>query len=547
MVSIRNKILAFAVIATLVPSLGLGYLSFKQSSELISDNVTRELRLLVSHADHELDMFVQDRINAVRLISSSGLVTDGLTVVSSSAGASKSDTHPLQHLKQYLDSVQVKLDAILELSVVNASGQIMVSSANTPAAVVLPADWSERMLAGEYLNVVPPHWDASRSTATFSIAVPVYSSEEMLVGLVVAVIDLGSVQSRLKSVTHSPLGEVILLDATGRVLLLGSHTAKAKNSGLSRAVLEGLRTRPGEIQEFAGFTHDKVVGLSEMSGLHESMVVVERNYEDVYGTWAQLRNLFLTLVGALVLIVGIIAWRIGRSIVLPLNRLVQAAGQIADGDLEVRLGVTHQQDELGRLTGVFNQMTERLRRNQAEILFANQAMQQQNRLLETLSVTDGLTGLYNRSKLDAILSDQLARFKRNHRPFVLLMMDIDHFKTQINDHHGHVVGDEVLTAVAGVLAQSIRNVDSAARYGGDEFIIILTDTAIEDAMKTAERIRSQVENLHHSANRQTVRVTLSIGIIESRPGDMLITDVLARADKALYEAKHAGRNRVLYS
>lgn len=546
MVSIRNKILTFAIIATLVPSLGLGYLSFKQSSDLIADNVTRELRLLASHADHELDMFVQDRINAVRLISSSSLVTDGLTAVGSVLGADKSDTHSLQHLSQYLGSVQAKLDAILELSVVNVSGQIMVSSAAAPAAVVLPDEWTERVLAGEYLIVVPPHWDEERATSTFSVAVPAYSNEEMLVGLVVAVIDLGSVQSRLKNITHSPLGEVILIDSVGRVLL-GSHAAaKTKHSALSGAVLEGLRMHPGEIQDFSGITHEKVVGLSEMSGLHDAMVVVERNYEDVYGTWAQLRNLFLALAGALVLIVGIIAWRIGRSIVLPLNRLVQAAGQIAEGNLEVRLDVTHQ-DELGRLTGVFNQMADRLRHNHAEILFANQAMQQQNQLLETLSVTDGLTGLYNRSKLDAILNDQLSRFKRNHRPFVLLMIDIDHFKTQINDYHGHVVGDEILSTVAGVLAQSIRNVDSAARYGGDEFIVILTDTTIDDAIKTAERIRLQVENLQHTANDQPVRVTLSIGIVESRPGDMVITDVLARADKALYDAKHAGRNRVLYS
>ena len=99
---------------------------------------------------------------------------------------------------------------------------------------------------------------------------------------------------------------------------------------------------------------------------------------------------------------------------------------------------------------VFNQMADRLRRSHAEIMAANEAMQQQNQMLETLSVTDSLTGLYNRSKLDAILTDELARFKRTQRQFSLLMMDIDHFKT-LNDTYGHVTGDEILAAVAQIL------------------------------------------------------------------------------------------------
>ena len=99
------------------------------------------------------------------------------------------------------------------------------------------------------------------------------------------------------------------------------------------------------------------------------------------------------------------------------------------------------------------------------------AMQKKNQLLETLSVTDSLTGLYNRNKLNMIISDQLARYERNKRPFAALMIDVDYFKT-LNDNLGHIAGDEVIAAIAKKISQSIRNVDFAARYGGDEFIII---------------------------------------------------------------------------
>lgn len=112
----------------------------------------------------------------------------------------------------------------------------------------------------------------------------------------------------------------------------------------------------------------------------------------------------------------------------------------------------------------------------------NQAMQQQNQLLQKLSITDGLTSLYNRAKLNTILIEQLARFKRNDRTFCLLMIDVDHFKT-INDKLGHITGDKILITVASALLKSIRTIDYAARYGGDEFMAILTETNSSAAIK----------------------------------------------------------------
>ena len=122
------------------------------------------------------------------------------------------------------------------------------------------------------------------------------------------------------------------------------------------------------------------------------------------------------------------------------------------------------------------------------------------------------------------------------------MLDIDHFKT-LNDTYGHIAGDEILAAVARILLQSIRSIDYAARYGGDEFIIILTETSAALGWKTAERVRSQVEALHPTVKGSLISLTVSIGIVESQPGDVTPTEIFARADHALYEAKRAGRNR----
>jgi diguanylate cyclase (GGDEF)-like protein len=336
---------------------------------------------------------------------------------------------------------------------------------------------------------------------------------------------------------------VLLLDADGKVLTSSYEDGKRLVS-LESSVFRQLKAHPGESLFFKGMAKREVIGLADTSSELPITILAERDRGEVYDAWVKWRNMFLALVSGLAIVVAAVAFQMGRSIVRPLQKLMAAADRIADGDLEIRLTATRN-DELGHLTRVFNEMAGRLRQNHAEIMAANQAMQQQNRVLETLSITDSLTGLYNRSKLDAILSDQLARFRRTQREFTLLMMDIDHFKT-LNDTYGHLTGDEVLAAVAQILSQSIRSIDYAARYGGDEFIIILVETSAAQALKTAERICNQVEGMVYNIDGSSIAVTVSIGIVQCQPEDETPIAVLARADMALYEAKRAGRNRAHY-
>jgi diguanylate cyclase (GGDEF)-like protein len=272
--------------------------------------------------------------------------------------------------------------------------------------------------------------------------------------------------------------------------------------------------------------------------------VAERDRAEVFAAWLKLLQLFVILVAALTLLVGIVAYWMGRSIVTPLNGLIAATDGIAHGDLSVELRGAPA-GELGQLTRVFNVMIERLRRSHAEVEAANKTLQEQNQLLEMLAVTDSLTGAYNRKKLDDILADQFARFRRTQRPFAVLMLDLDNFKL-INDTFGHAAGDSVLAHVAAILKASVRNVDFVTRYGGEEFVIVLVETAWDAALDIAERIRAEVEVPHIGVTNQLIAVTVSLGVTHSRDGDDPET-VLARADHALYKAKHAGRNQVKFA
>jgi diguanylate cyclase (GGDEF)-like protein len=541
--SIKSKIIFFSILATLIPSLGLGILSFKQNEVMISENVTRELRAMANHASRELDLWTKDQIYIARELSTSKILIEGLSLTAES----QRNKFLIQHkiLEHYLRSVHKKLETVLELSVINTEGEIIASNMESPAPAPLPENWPESASIQGNI-IIPPHWNTFYTTATFSISVPILSIDDFILGALVVTFDLRNIQPSLKDSEKSPPGDVLLLDKNGNIMLASNDVIPSIDNpnpvSLDLQALKKLQDNPGKFEIFEEeLHHQKVIGLAYASEIPTITIIASRNYESIYAAWTEQRNLFIGLISTILLIVTTIAFRMGHAIVIPLQKLIHATEKIVKGDLDVELTTT-QHNEMGQLTLMFNQMTDKLRQNQAEINAASTAMQLKNQLLETLSITDSLTGLYNRNKLNLIINDQLARYARNKRPFAVLMIDVDYFKT-LNDSLGHVVGDEILSTVANKIIHCIRSVDFASRYGGDEFILILTETTVEEAMKTAERIRTHVASIYCTAINETVNVTLSIGIIQSEPEDTSLTILLSRVDSALYEAKHAGRNQ----
>ncbi len=185
-------------------------------------------------------------------------------------------------------------------------------------------------------------------------------------------------------------------------------------------------------------------------------------------------------------------------------------------------------------------------RSEAELLHAQALLQRQNQKLETLSITDGLTGLFNRRYLDQVMETEWARAVRQGAVFSVLMTDADCFKAY-NDHYGHQAGDTCLAQIAQVLkAFSRRAGDVAARYGGEEFVLLLASTEPLAAQQTAESIRQAVQALclPHTRSPWGV-VTISVGVasVVAQP-HLSAEGVLKLADDALYAAKAAGRNVV---
>jgi diguanylate cyclase (GGDEF)-like protein/PAS domain S-box-containing protein len=174
----------------------------------------------------------------------------------------------------------------------------------------------------------------------------------------------------------------------------------------------------------------------------------------------------------------------------------------------------------------------------------NLQLREANRRLEQIAITDGMTGLYNHRHLMHILEMEVAPAVRYHRRMAFIMLDVDFFK-QVNDLYGHPCGDAVLKNIAQLLKRKARGTDIIARYGGDEFAVIMMEIDPRDALKVAEKIRRKIEMTPFHWEGSNFQISASIGVAAYHQGGACNWEELLRsADKALYRAKEAGRNRV---
>lgn len=169
---------------------------------------------------------------------------------------------------------------------------------------------------------------------------------------------------------------------------------------------------------------------------------------------------------------------------------------------------------------------------------AYQQLAAKNSKIKLMAETDKLTGLYNREKLDSKLAEMLSSVLNQEKEVTVIILDIDHFKL-VNDNFGHLVGDKVLTTFAERLRNKMRKGDLLARWGGEEFVVVLSNTDLEAGILQAERLRADIAN----QSIEGISLTISLGLTQNQAKDSAET-LLSRADQALYQAKKSGRNRV---
>jgi len=524
--SIKNRILALALLATLIPALTTAVLSYRQNRRSLTDRIDSELRRIVSQTAREIDLWVDQRSYEVRVFTGSFEVTENLArIPRGGAVASEAEAR----LTDYLNGVYARSRDYAGLLVTDVYSTPMASTGRAQVSLnALPSDWLARVQRGEAV-ISPPYTDARVGQVVATLAVPIEAGPLEFVGSLAATMTFASADSIMAG--FQPVGGGRVQLVTGNGTVIAASDAAGQGIAVPSQILDMLSDAGGTAVEYTGDGGAHMVGaMTELPGLDWS-VVAQVPADEAYAEVTRLRNSAFLLVSLILVVVGGIAYLLGVVIVRPLARLTEGAGAVAGGDLSVDLPKAGR-GEVGYLTDVFNEMVGRLRRSREEL-------DERNRELERLSVTDLLTGLHNRRYLLDAFDKEIRRADRHERPFCVLMMDVDRFK-QYNDTHGHLAGDEVLKGMGRVLRDAMRDLDVTARYGGEEFICLLPECDAPHAVLAAERVRSRLAQERFAGGP----ITISIGVAEFPTHGDTAGEVIGAADAALYEAKAAGRDQV---
>jgi len=527
--SIRRQVLVLGVAAAVVPALVILVVASRQGGGSRSDRVARELRGVSAEAAWEVGQWLDERLYDLRVAASSYTVSENLTRVQGRAGPAA-----LIRLRDYLNSVRERSADCEALVVLDARGHVVAGSGGRMSGVQFSLDKLNGLRTGEAL-IGDAYWDTGITKAAITLAVPVRDADGRFLGALTAKINLRAVADVLERLSAGDGGasaaaqahDVYVITDQGRLILTpGQSSAELMRTKLPTAATQALFDKEGVAVTYKRADGADVVATQRrLPALHWAAVV-----EMPSSALQETGGLGGGTVASLVLLlaaVGVITGLIALFIVRPLGRLTAVAEKVAAGDLSVEVPVVGG-GEVGLLSQLFKNLVTRVREKESQ------------GELERLSVTDALTGLYNRRHLMGTLANEVQRSRRLRRTFSVLLADVDRFK-QYNDTHGHLAGDAALVTIAEILRRTTRGVDSVARYGGEEFVVMLIEAPLSTALIVAERIRARVAAEAFDGGPMTV----SVGAAEYPAHGDTPEELIASADAAMYEAKNAGRDRVI--
>ena len=524
--SIRNQMLVFAVVVTLVPALVLTVASSRQSRRSIGDQIAQELRVTSTQAASEIDQWLSDRLRDLRVAATAYAVPENLARIERSGGG-----EALSRLREYLNSVRDRCPDCDALLVVEGRGRFVTSSGGRMTGVQFTQDRLNALKTSDAL-VGDAYWDTGLGKAAIGLAVPIRQADGKYVGALMAKVNLRAVADVLQRLAPRDEngggggGDVYVMTEQGRLILRArTSSADLMRTKLPPETVQALIDREGSSVEYKRADGpDVIASLRRVPALRWA-AVVEVPRAEAFRQAGGGGGAGLALV-VLLVVAGLAAY-VGLLLVRPLRRLSSVAVKVAAGDHSVELP-TGGGGEVGQLTQVLKNLATRVREREGQ------------GELERLSVTDALTGLYNRRHLMGTLANEVQRSRRLRRTFSVLLADVDHFK-QYNDTHGHLAGDAALVKIAEILRQTTRGVDSVARYGGEEFVVMLIEAPIATAAAVGERLRARVAGEEFGAGRMSV----SVGAAEYPTHGETPEELIASADAAMYQAKGEGRDRVV--
>lgn len=539
--SLPTRIIVSVFAAALVTGLAVAAIATRSTESFLRSKIDERFAKLLADNVERLDRWYDQREQDLETFASSETVADSLT-------AERRPELARQEARKYLSYVREGFPQYRGLYVLEPDGALHVSvGADLGLAV------ARRLEVGEGApEVGPVHREAGERFQV--ISAPVSRGGRRL-GTLHAVVGLDSIDALLGAEDLDATVGVYVVGPQGAVLAAGPMSPARERYEGELPGTDGSRA----VASYATLRGAPVVGSAMRFSRFGWTLVVEQDYDVAFApVLGVLRKVFVTNLGVVVLF-GLIAFTMARSIVRPIKALSEGARRIAEGDTDVAIPLVEGQDEIGVLSRALHEMVERLRRNQvelqrkqdeieranADLTRMNEDLRRGNEMLEQLSFTDGLTKLHNHRYFQDQLRSEARRSDRSGEPLALLLVDIDDFKS-LNDQFGHAAGDEVLRRVAVVVNNVVRETDLPARYGGEEFAVLAPGTDARGAIALAEKLRRSVSSSRFRgegiAAGEGLSVTVSVGAA-LYAGDP--KRFFNEADRALYRAKADGKDCVV--
>ena len=531
---IRIKILVFALLATLVPTLTLSYHSYSMNREHVNAKISEELRNASTQTAREFNLWLKERFYETRVFSSSYEVTENLEQLGRGRDAGRQVSEATRRLSDYLASVRAKFTDYDDLCVLGMNGERLVPAEGEALRSRLPREWTKQIRADD--NIAGEAYrDAARGKPAMVIAVPIKAANGRVLGAMTARLNFDGIERIVQGFAVGHTGGVHIVDRQRRIIVSSTATsAPALSTKAPEKATTKLLDSGDATTSYTDHHGQTVIGTMRPVSVIGWTVVAEITRKEAYARVLRQRNIALVTLAGLVIVIGFTAYVLALTVARPLERLRAGATQVGNGDFDVQVPVLDY-GEVGYLTVAFNKMVTQLREGRAELAAINVA-------LETLSVTDGLTGLFNHKHLMQTLQTEVARAQRHKHPLSVLMIDVDHFK-QYNDRFGHQLGDKLLSDIAALFKRTTRSIDYAARYGGDEFLLLLHEVASADALMLADRVRRAVAATKFGPGDH--KVTVSVGVASYPEHGETAEAIIASADAGLYKAKRSGRNETV--
>ncbi len=381
------------------------------------------------------------------------------------------------------------------------------------------------------------------------VAAPVRDETGRVIGVIGAHLSWTWAEERRQAILHNearPSGKSIWILSSDGTMLLGPNIG---DKPFSEYRIRAMRqAKAGAFEDTAG-PEPMLTGYATARGYKDypglDWIVISRQPDSV--AFAATRGIVWTIIGlgcAIALAGLVCALLIARGVVRPLQAIIQAADKIGRDPTISQVPRVAGSSEIIRLSAALRSLLRRAGAAEQQVIEVASQHEKDMSALRRLAETDALSGLLNRRGFGLLADETFNLCRRHERPLTVLLLDIDFFK-KVNDTYGHAAGDVVLQAVGNALKASLRSSDTIARFGGEEFVVLMHGVDADGIIVAAQNLRRTIEALRIEHQGQRLSVTISIGGAMAGSDDRDIQDVIERADGALYKAKAAGRNRVV--